>query len=109
MDKFTKDGYVGVVATSDDINFDVPNSSSDYDKKHKVYNTYLKKWEDKWVYNSSGIIIHKLGKQWDESFVLIFPLKNIPQGYGRGDVERAVGNLLIEKGVPILDFYSHIY
>ena len=44
-----------------------------------------------------GIIIHKLGKEWDESFVLIFPLKGIPNGYTRSDVEAAIGNMLIEK------------
>lgn len=107
--KFTKDGYVGVVATSDDINFDIPKDSSDYNKRHKVYNSYSKKYEDKWVYNTSGIIVHKLGKEWDDSFVLVFPLKNIPVGYTRGDIEKAVGNLLIEKKIPILDYYSHLY
>ena len=33
--KFTKDGYIGVVATSNDINLNYPTSESDYDKKDK--------------------------------------------------------------------------
>lgn len=91
--KFTKDGFLGVVATSNDINFDIPLSEKEYDKKH----------------NTSGIIIHYLGKKWDESFVLIFPLLKIPEKLERGDVERGIGNYLINKGVPILDFFSHRY
>jgi hypothetical protein len=97
--KFTADGYLGVVATSNDINFDIPESSADYDKKHK----------NKWEYNTSGILVHHVDKRWDDTFVLIFPLANIPSGYKRGDIERAVGNYLIDKDVPIIDFYSHIY
>lgn len=107
--KFTEDGYVGVVAASSDINFNIPNSSDDYNKKHKVFNSYLRRYEEKWSFTTSGIIIHKLGKKWDESFVLLFPLKNIPLGYTRGDIEKAIGNLLIEKNIPILDYYSHLY
>lgn len=91
--KFTEDGFLGVVATSNDINFCIPQSEKEYDKEH----------------NTSGIIIHHLGKKWDESFVLIFPLQNIPEKLKRGDVERGIGNYLIEKGVPILDFFSHRY
>ena len=107
--KFTKDGYVGVVATSNDVNFDIPQSSHEYDKKHIVYNPYSKEYEETWLHNSSGILVHKLGKEWNTDFVLIFPLKNIPKGYKRADIEEAVGNLLIEKRVPILDYYSHLY
>lgn len=65
--------------------------------------------KEDWVHNSAGIIIHKLGKEWDESFVLIFPLKGIPNDYTRSDVETAIGNMLIEENVPILNFYSHMY
>lgn len=97
--KFTTDKYLGVVATSDDINFVIPQSNNDYDKKYR----------DKWLYNSSGIIVHKLNKMWDDSFVLVFPLRNIPQGYTRFEVEKAIGNLLIANEVPILDYYSHLY
>lgn len=95
--KFTRDGYLGAVAVSDDVNFDMPEDCSVYDKKHAVYNSYKKGNEEEWVHNSAGIIVQKLGKEWDESFVLIFPLKGIPNGYGRADVETAIGNMLIEK------------
>lgn len=98
--KFTEDGYLGVVATGNDINFQVPNDLSDY--KEKIS-------KKKWKYNTSGIIIHHLKKQWDESFVLIFPLQNIPEKLKRGDIERRIGNYLIKKEVPILDFFSHRY
>lgn len=107
--KFTKDGYLGVVAVSADVNFDIPKDSSEYDNKRVVYNSYEQKNKEEWIHNSAGILIHKLGKKWDESIVLLFPLKNIPDGYSRGDVETAIGNMLIEKNVPILDFYSHMY
>lgn len=97
--KFTEDGYLGVVAVSDDINFNIPYDKSQYDIKEN----------GKWKHNTSGIIVHKLGKKWDESFVLLFPLNGIPKGYNRHHIEKAIGNLLIQKGVPILDFYSHLY
>lgn len=103
--KFTVDGYLGVVATSNDINFDIPPSSDEYDEK--VLDT--KKEKEIWKWNSSGILVHKLMKKWDESFVLVFPLANIPDGYDRGDVEKAIGNYLIKKNVPIIDYFSHMY
>lgn len=99
--KFTKDGYIGVVATSNDINFNYPSGENDYDKKDKK--------KDKWIFNTSGILVRKLNKEWDESFVLVFPLIGISDGYVRGDIEEAIGNMLIENNVPILDYYSHIY
>lgn len=107
--KFTTSGYPGVVAVSNDINFDVPNNTSEYDLKVEVWDPYEKCKKSEWKHNSSGIIIHKLREQWDDSFVLVFPLKNIPYGYSRHDIEKAIGNYLIKKNVPILDFYSHIY
>ena len=107
--KFTQDGYLGVVATSNDINFGIPKGKDDYDKKHKVYNKYTHKYEEQWNFNTSGILVHKLKKSWDKSFVLLFPLKGITPEYKRGDIERAIGNLLIKKNVPILDYYSHMY
>lgn len=107
--KFTTDGHLGVVAVSNDINFDIPSSCEDYDKKKNVYNDYKRTYEEEWIYNSSGILLHKLGKEWDTSFVLVFPLSNIPQQYNRGDIERAIGNFLIDKKVPIIDYYSHNY
>lgn len=95
--KFTDDGYLGVVAVSNDINFSIPTSSDDYNKSTG----------GKWTYNTSGILLHKLGKKWDRSFVLVFPLCNIPSGYKRGDIECGIGNYLIDNDVPIIDFYSH--
>ena len=97
--KFTKDKYLGVVATSNDVNFNIPTSMEQYNIKKN----------NKWVYNTSGIIIHHLHKEWDENFVLVFPLINIPKGLNRGDIERGIGNYLIYKNIPILDFYSHNY
>ncbi|MGC6173957.1 hypothetical protein [Lacrimispora sp. 38-1] len=97
--KFTTDGYLGVVAASDDINFGIPNNSLEYNEK---------KPNNKWKYNTSGIIIHRLGKVWDENFVLVFPLPNIGDGE-RSDIECGVGNYLISKGVPILNYYSHMF
>lgn len=83
--KFTKDNYISVVGTSCDISF------SEYAKKN----------------TSAGIINQVLGKEWDESDVLIFPLIDIPDGLYRSDIESGIGNYLISKGVPILDYYSH--
>jgi hypothetical protein len=98
--KFTKDGYLGVVAVSNDINFDIPKEKKDYNEKRS---------KNKWKYNTAGILVHQLNKSWDDTFVLVFPLANIPDKYKRGDIERAVGNYLIDKNVPIIDFYSHNY
>lgn len=89
--KFTTDGFLGVVAVSNDINFDIPKDGE----------THLCKR------TTSGIIIHSLGKVWDRSFVLAFPLVRIPEGLKRGNIECGIGNYLIDNGVPILDFYSH--
>lgn len=107
--KFTKDRYLGVVATSNDINFDIPNNTAEYDTKEWRYNSFLKQKKWVWKHTTSGILVHQLGKVWDTSFVLVFPLFNIPNGYTRGDIERAIGNYLIDKEVPIIDFYSHNY
>ncbi|XCB30398.1 hypothetical protein RQN30_03010 [Arcanobacterium hippocoleae] len=91
--KFTDKGFLGVVAVSNDINFDIP----------KPEDTHLCKR------NTSGIIVQKLGQDWDRSFVLVFPLHNIPKDLTRSDIETGIGNYLIEKKVPILDYYSHRY
>ncbi|MCC4045589.1 hypothetical protein [Enterococcus gallinarum] len=72
--------YLGVVAASNDINFS--------------------------AYYASGIIIESLNLEWDETFVLVFPLPGITDGM-RKDIECGVGNYLISKDIPILDFYSH--
>lgn len=97
--KFTTDKYLGVVATSSDVNVKMPNSRKEYNLKKK----------NKWFYNTSGIIINSLGKKWNKDYVLIFPLKNLPNDLSRHDVEKYVGDYLIEKDVPILDYYSHRY
>lgn len=82
--KFTKNKHhIGVVGTSCDINF---NSN-----------------------NTSGKIVSHLKESWDESYVFIFPLKNIPEGLNRSDIESGIGNYLIANNIPILDFYSHNY
>ena len=54
-------------------------------------------------------MVHKLKKEWDESFVLVFPLRKLKEscGYSRHNIEMAIGNYLIEQNVPIIDFYSH--
>lgn len=103
--KFTKGkdsqpGHVGVVAQSNDINFDIPPSADVYNDKDK---------NQRWVYNTSGIIIHQLGKRWDTSFVLLFPLQLDNVNYSRHEIETGLGNFLIDMGVPILDYYSHNY
>ena len=97
--KFTRDGFVGVVAKSNDINFDIPRDTEAYMRKHN----------GKWIHNTSGIIVHNLGKEWDKSFVLLFPIRCFPEGLNSGSIETGVGNYLISKGVPILDYYSHNY
>lgn len=96
--KIASNGAVGVVATSADINLQLPSHPADYDKRGS----------NGWVYNTAGIIVHKLGLSW-LPFVIVFPLPHIPEGYTRHDIEHAVGNYLIEKHVPILDYYSHCY
>ena len=96
--KFTKDNYLGVVADSNDINFDIPNDRNMYDEKRE---------NGLWKYNSSGILIHYLGKEWDSSFVLICPIIKFPEGKNRHFIEKSIGDFLIEKSIPILDYYSH--
>ncbi len=46
--KFTRDGYLGAVAVSDDVSFDMPEDCSVYDKKHAVYNSYKKAMKKNW-------------------------------------------------------------
>lgn len=96
--KFTKDGYLGVVAKGADINFQIPESEKEYDNKKG----------SRWEYNTSGIIIHKLKKEWNEEFVLIFPLPDVNNKIAR-EMEKKIGDYLIENNVAILDFYSHRY
>ncbi len=80
--KFTNKGHLGVVAKSFDINF-----------KYNV---------------SSGKLIKYINQEWDKSFVYIFPLnKDIIKKYKKEDIELGIGNYLIYKKVPIIDYYSH--
>ena len=58
---------------------------------------------------TSGKIISHLGESWDESYVFIFPLYNIPEELNRSDIESGIGNYLIANNIPIIDFYSHNY
>lgn len=82
--KFTKKKHhIGVIEASCDINFN--------------YDT------------TSGKIISHLGESWDESYVFIFPLYNIPEELNRSDIESGIGNYLIANNIPIIDFYSHNY
>lgn len=79
--KFTKDGYLGVVASSNDINFSYKNTS--------------------------GKILKFLEKEWDDTKVVIIPLKFKDNTLNRQMVESGIGNYLISKDVPILDYFSH--
>lgn len=82
--KFTKNGRVGVVAQSFDINFD--------------YDT------------TSGELARDWDGGWDTSFVLIFPLtQDILRRNSKEELETAIGKYLTEKKVPIIDYYSHNY
>ena len=90
--KFTDKGHLAVVASSCDIN---------------------------WDYSlSCGSLVKEVGEQFDDSFVFVFPLtqqmirtKAEPHSdrkYSVSDLELAVGNYLIHKGVPIIDYFSHM-
>ena len=102
--KFTEDGYLGAVAKGADINFSIPSSRSDY---KKTSDGKPKSKNNKWIYTNSGIIVHRLGKKWCRKYVLVFPLSGIPCNLNSKHIECGIGNYLIEKGVPILDYYSH--
>lgn len=79
--RFTTDGYLGVVASSNDINFD--------------YGT------------NSGKIIKSVNKEWDEKRVIIVPLPGITGRRERLQIETMIGNYLRDKKVPIIDLFSH--
>ena len=103
--KFTKDGYVGVIACSNDINFDIPPNSEAYDEQ-KVINGKIS-----WKYATSGILVHSVDKTWDTDFVLVFPLIGLKEGKEgtkqRHDIENGIGNYLISQDIPIIDYFSH--
>jgi len=115
--KFTQEGHVGVVAKGADINFCYPPNEFRYHDKE-----VMSSGREVPVYNTSGIIIHRLGLRWNTDKVLVFPLtgkgmkalrgkfeaKGLGQGTSSGKIETGIGDYLITKGVPILDFYSHM-
>lgn len=91
--KFTNKGHLAVVAGSNDIN-----------------------WNEKLP---CGVLVNEIKEKLDDSFVFVFPLtqemirtKDEPNSYNRkykcAEIELAVGNYLIAKGVPIIDYYSHM-
>lgn len=91
--KFTNEGHLAVVASSNDIN-----------------------WDEK---SSSGVLVNEIKEKLDDSFVFVFPLtqemiitkdqlNSIYREYTCAEIELAVGNYLISKGVPIIDYYSHM-
>ena len=97
--KFTKNkGHLGVVATSNDINFDRPKDSTLYDETTE---------KGRWVYTTSGIIICELEEFWNDDYVLVFPILGNFSGFTRHKIEKRIGDYLIENDVPIIDFYSH--
>ncbi|WEV45816.1 hypothetical protein OZX60_03540 [Streptococcaceae bacterium ESL0687] len=110
--KFARDGYVGVVAKSNDINFKIPKDRTVWDETN---NGKPKTSSNSWKWNTSGIIIESLGKQWNESFVVIFPIplaKTLSAKMRKlemGKLEHGLGGALILADCPILDYYSHTY
>ena len=91
--KFTDKGHLAVVAKSCDIN-----------------------WNEKLP---CGVLVNEINEKLDDSFVFIFPLtqemirtKEEPNSFHRKysseELECAVGNYLISKGVPVIDYFSHM-
>lgn len=91
--KFTDSGHLAVVAKSCDINWD--NNLS------------------------CGFLVNGVGERFDNSFVFVFPLtqhmirsrtepSNSRRKYSTSALERGVGNYLLDKGVPIIDYFSHM-
>lgn len=62
------DNRVGVVACSNDINFDIPSTRDKYDE---IIFTRSGKKKD-WKYNTSGILVHSVNLKWDDSFLSYF-------------------------------------
>lgn len=91
--KFTDKGHLAVVASGCDINWD-----------YKL---------------SCGILVNEVEEKFDDSFVFVFPLtqqmvrtkaepNSIDRKFPKSKLELAVGNYLIDKGVPIIDYFSHM-
>ncbi len=99
--KFAQNGRIGVVASSNDVNFQIPdkNKKENYDDKTE---------NGRWIYNSSGIILRSLDLEWDRKRIVLFAIKSRPNDMTRHGVEKIIGNYLTEEmNVPILDYYSH--
>ncbi len=57
---------------------------------------------------SSTVLVEEVGEAWDKSFVMIFTMTSeILSNRSVGELELGIGNYLIDKKVPIIDFYSH--
>lgn len=101
------DNRVGVVACSNDINFDIPSTKDEYDEI--IFTRSGKK--KGWKYNTSGILVHSVNLKWDDSFFVVFPLIGLEKGKEgkkqRHDIETGIGNYLILNHIPIIDYYSH--
>lgn len=91
--KFTNKGHLAVVAGSCDIN-----------------------WNEKLP---CGVLVNEINEKFDNSFVVVFPLtkemlktksnqNSIYRKYIPRELELGVGNYLLNKGVPIIDYYSHM-
>ena len=99
MDEIYKNGISWCVASSNDINFDIPTEFFDSAQKNK---------RGEWLFNFSGVLIKYLNEEWNQDYILIFPLTRISSTqYTRHEIEKRIGNHLIDKDIPILDFYSH--
>lgn len=86
--KFTNKGHIGVVARGFDINFDSFN-----DNGKPI---------------SSDVLVKEVNESWDDSFVMLFPITSqMLEKYSIEEIELGIGNYLIDRGVPIIDYYSH--
>jgi hypothetical protein len=79
--RFTSDGFLGTVGSSNDINFDYSHNS--------------------------GRIIKDIGKEWNKYRITIIPIPSITKREERLLIERMIGNYLLDNNIPILDRYSH--
>ena len=82
--KFTKNGYLGVVASSKrgDINFKYGNTS--------------------------GKLVKSVGEEWDMT-AYVFQIKSLDEKITLKEVEFLVGEYLVNEGIFIIDRYSHLY
>lgn len=91
--KLTNLGIISVIGTGCDIHFtEHAQTHTSAGRINKILSNY-----------------YKCDITWNEDEVLIFPLIEIPEELNNSDIESGVGNYLISKGIPILDFYSHNY